>query len=279
MKTQEREVGRATIRLAETRTGFAGIVLLNGAIKAKLEDQNSERLWERLHQEAGRLNPHFVGYEGARSRFLRIFPGGFTSAVYLGDDKIGERSYKVKAKNKLDETVPLEQAPEATGVGEAILNVYQATNLFSPFEKMRVRDALRSPRADAFVHGAAEFTLGDRNRGLAAMAHVLKPHDAAKWTTMTYLPFLWRPETHMFLKPDVTRRFAARVGHRFEHEYSATADTGVYDSLLDLIAETRAELTPLGPRDNIDIQSFIWVVGEYSVEDEQGVGARVEKAP
>jgi hypothetical protein len=37
-------------------------------------------------------------------------------------------------------------------------------------------------------------------------------------------------------------------------------------SLLDLAAATRAELTPLMPRDNLDIQNFIWTVGAYPDE-------------
>jgi hypothetical protein len=271
MKTREAKVGKALIRMVETKTGFGGIVLLDGANPVRLDDQSPERLWERLHQEAGKLNPNFVGYDGARARFLRIFPGGFMSQIYLGDEKVGERNYKLRARSRLDELVPLEQAREAQGVGEAISGVFQSTNLLSPFEKMRVRDALRGPNADAFVRSAAEFALGDRRQGLAAMASALKPNGAAKWTTVTYLPFLWRPDAHMFLKPEVTRKFASRVGHRFEHDYSAALDVGVYDSLLDLVAETRAELEGLAPRDNIDIQSFIWIVGEYSIEDEKGV--------
>jgi len=276
VKNREAQVGKATIRLRETKTGFAGIVLLDGEIKVRLEDQNSEQLWERLHQEAGKLNPNFVGYDGARARFLRIFPDGFMSEIYLGDGKGGERNYKLRAKSKLDELVPLEQAREAQGVGEAISGIFQSTNLLSPFEKMRVRDVLRGPKADAFIQGAAEFALGDRRQGLAAMANALKPNGAAKWTTVTYLPFLWRPETHMFLKPEVTRKFAGRVGHRFEHEYATALDARVYDCLLDLVAETKAELKALAPRDNIDIQSFVWVVGEYSVEDEKGLLAAAE---
>jgi hypothetical protein len=38
---------------------------------------------------------------------------------------------------------------------------------------------------------------------------------------------------------------------------------GVYDSLLDLARRTATELADLQPRDRIDVQSFIWVVGAY----------------
>jgi hypothetical protein len=67
----------------------------------------------------------------------------------------------------------------------------------------------------------------------------------------------------MFLKPEVTRDFAARVGHRYAFDYSADLDAAVYDSLLDLTAKTTAELAELRPRDRIDVQSFIWVIGGY----------------
>ena len=38
---------------------------------------------------------------------------------------------------------------------------------------------------------------------------------------MTYLPFLWYPEEHIFLKPTTTKDFAQRVGHRFAYDYDA----------------------------------------------------------
>ena len=36
-----------------------------------------------------------------------------------------------------------------------------------------------------------------------------------------------------------------------------------YESLLNLVDRTSAELVDLAPRDRSDIQSFIWVVGNY----------------
>jgi hypothetical protein len=116
---------------------------------------------------------------------------------------------------------------------------------------------------DEFIHAMARFTQGEGKLALLDMEHALKSHDSAKWTVATYLPFLWRPEAHMFLKPEVTKDFAARVGHRFAMDYEARLDFGVYESLLDLASKTTAELRELKPRDRIDVQSFIWVVGDY----------------
>ena len=41
----------------------------------------------------------------------------------------------------------------------------------------------------------------------------------------------------------------------------------MYASLLDLMKETRAELADLAPRDNIDLHSFVFVVGDYKDSD------------
>jgi hypothetical protein len=73
----------------------------------------------------------------------------------------------------------------------------------------------------------------------------------------------------MYLKPEATKDFAERVGHRFAKDYKATLDLKVYESLLDLVDKTAAELAELKPRDRIDVQSFIWVVGDYREGKEQ----------
>ena len=139
---------------------------------------------------------------------------------------------KVAAKRRLDETAPLDHAVNGSGLGEAILAVFRATNLLSPFEKVRLRDVLRGPAADDFVRAAARFTLGEGRPALLDVEHALKAHDCAKWTGATYLPFLWRPEAHMFLKPEVTKDFAARGGHRFTSDYEPRLEFAVYESLL-----------------------------------------------
>jgi hypothetical protein len=99
------------------------------------------------------------------------------------------------------------------------------------------------------------------------MEEALKRHEITKWTAVTYLPFLWRPDTHMFLKPKVTTEFASRVGHRFTNEYSPKLSAAVYESLLGLASTTMEEIADLEPKDNIDIQSLIWTVGEYVDSD------------
>lgn len=255
------KLGKSELRLVRKDGHFFG--LADGKICAKGEQPDD--VWRRLHDEVGKANPKYFGFDGARTRFLRFFPKGFHSEAY----EKSERDYKVAAKNKLDSTVPVEQAATGSGFGEAVLAVFRDTNLLSRFEKPRLTEALRRPSADAFIRGAARFTLGEGKPALLAMEHALKPHNVATWPAATYLAFLWRPEEHMFLKPEVTKDFAARVGHRFATDYEARLDLGVYESLLELVSRTTAELAALEPRDGIDVQSFIWVIGAYKDNSEQ----------
>ncbi|MBJ6127389.1 hypothetical protein [Microvirga splendida] len=268
MKTiREAKAGEALLRLVGHNKTYFGIVIAGNAIRAKIEGGNPDDVWRRLHDEAARTNPSYFGFSGAKARFLRMFPDGFSTPGYGPH----ERDYKLKAKSKLDATLPLEDALSASGHGESALAAFRATNLLSPFESTRMQEALRSRAADAFIQGAATFAIGEVERGLNAMEDALKPFDIAKWTAVTYLPFLWRPEAHMFLKPEVTKDFAQRVGHRFADLYAAPLNISIYRSLLDLVGETAESIADFGPRDNIDIQSFIWVVGKYTTDEVQTV--------
>lgn len=267
MKTiRTAKLGDLLLRLVEKDRRFIGLLFAaDGSKKLQIEGDDADDVWQRLHDEAGKANPKYFGFDGARARFLRFFPNGFHSTGYTS----AERDYKVAAKSKLDATVPVEQAATGTGFGEGVLAAFRDTNLLSRFEKPRLTEALRGPSADAFIRGAARFALGEEKSALLTIERALKPHNVATWPAATYLSFLWRPEQHMFLKPEVTKDFAARVGHRFATDYEARLDFAVYESLLDLVSRTAAELAELRPRDRIDVQSFIWVIGDYKEDSEQ----------
>lgn len=260
MKTiREEPFGNVRLRLLRKDDVYLGIVIANGKASQPIDGDDPEELWAELKRRAGAHSPGYVGFDGAKARFLRHFPAGFRDPHY----RAMERDYKLAAAEKLRTTMPLEAAVEANGAGGAALAVFRATNLLSPFEQTRLQAALRGPNADEFIRAVAAFTLGETRSGLVRMAQALKPDDIAKWTVVTYLPFLWRPEEHMFLKPEATRDFADRVGHPFAHEYTSELTEATYHSLLDLSRETREQILDLEPADSIDIQSFIWVVGKY----------------
>ena len=255
------KLGKIELRLVEKDGRFFGLAIAaDGRKVAQVDGDVADDVWRLLHDEAGKGSAHYFGFDGARARFLTFFPGGFHSEGFAAE----ERDYKVKAKTALETNAPVEEAATGSGFGETVLAAFRATNMLFSVEKARIQEAMRGPSADRFVRAAARFAIGGGAPAeLAEMEAALAPHEIAKWTVVTYLPFLWRPEQHMFLKPEVTKDFAERVGHPYANRYEPRLDVGVYESLLDLTARTQAEIADLKPHDCIDVQSFIWVVGDY----------------
>lgn len=258
-------VGDAEVRIGKTPTGYKGVVIHQNKIATELLGLDGDDIWRQLHDAAQRLNPLFIGYSSARARFLHFFPNGFS-----GDDYVNrERAYKLAAKAVLDQAAPLHAVGSGAAFGEGVLSAFRKTNLLASFEQMRVQDLLRGPHADEFVRLCGRFAEGEIKPALLALRKLLKPYDCAKWTVITYLPFLWRPEQHVFLKPKMVTTFAERVGHRFANDYSPDLDPEVYASLLDLANEANLELADMQLRDMIDIQSFMWTSVEYKEEDKE----------
>jgi hypothetical protein len=79
------------------------------------------------------------------------------------------------------------------------------------------------------------------------------------WPLVTVFGFIAQPERHIFLKPNVTRRAARDYGFPFHYESQPSAE--IYAGYLAFAAAVRRDLRELHPRDWIDIQSFLWVLG------------------
>lgn len=276
LASKEIKQGKAVLRWQPHKDqGFAGTVISDGRQTPIIHDSDEQRLVARLRNEAGMLHPHYVGFDGAIKRFLHFMPGGMKDPV--GDQE--ERGYKMRAAAALQAALTSDAAKKATN--EDAIRVAQApcwTNLLSPFEAMRLKDTLKGPNGGAFLRAAADFAAGSYDKGGAAMTKAVEKHGRISWPIATYLPYFWDFDRHMFLKPNVTFDFAERVGHQFQYDYEPAINSVTYESLLDLVQKTRVATQSLGPRDNIDIQTFIWVVGEYrdeeASEQDDGSGSR-----
>lgn len=271
MKTiREETIGKATVRLVEMSDGYGGLVIAKGISPTPIRGTDPDEVWSALLVQVCEGRPGFFGFDGAKARFLEIFPGGFSDERYLDH----ERNYKDGARRFLHEALPLSAAEHATADDcRQVMRAYSKTNLLSQFEQTRTRELLLSPNGPDFVRAAAALANGDVAGGLAKIEQLFAPHGQASWPATTFLPFFWAPETQMFLKPMVTVDFAGRVGHPFADIYGPKFNAEVYKSLLDLASRTETALADLNPADRIDIQSFIWIVGAYDEKDAQAVAA------
>jgi hypothetical protein len=207
----------------------------------------------------------------SRRKFLRTFPDGFRDETYLD----WERNYKAEAHARWVELLGPEayrallRAGRHSEVAANAVRIESRTNLLFSFEKMALRDAVRTPRgARIFAEGLDEFLHG--TGGGSPRARFERWCDAVgslprrqtrvlTWPVVTVFGFIANPKAHVFLKPNVTRVAAREYGYEFEYRSRPNWET--YADLLRFAAVVRRDLADLRPRDMIDIQSFLWVLG------------------
>ena len=211
----------------------------------------------------------------ARRKFLRVFPGGFRDETYID----WERNYKWEAHKKWETALgkPAIQALIETKRFEEIAatatRIESRTNLLFSFEKMALRDAVRSPAgAKMFALALFDFLHGTKpieqrfTDWVDAVAGLPRHKTRVPtWPLVTVFGFIAQPATHFFLKPTVTREAARRYGAEFQ--YASRPSWQLYKGLLDFVAKVRGDIRDMRPRDMIDMQSFLWVQGSDEYPD------------
>ena len=216
-----------------------------------------------------------TGPDKCRRKFLRFFPKGFYDDKYVE----WERGYKWEAHERWVETLgpkPLKSLladGEYAEVARRAVSIESRTNLLFSFEKMALRDAVKSGTgARDFAQGLHDFLHGrgsDRvkfERWCDVVAGLpRKQTRVLTWPLLTVFGFLGRPASHFFLKPTVTRAAAREYG--FDFGYSSRPNWDTYSSLLAFAGQVSRDLRDMRPRDMIDIQSFLWVQGSDEYEE------------
>lgn len=209
-----------------------------------------------------------------RRKFLRFFPQGFRDEKYVA----WERGYKWTAHEQWEELLDrktlrvLLRQGEFAEIAARAVRIESRTNLLFSFEKMALRDAVKTAAgARLFAEGLAQLLHGTAGlptrfeRWCAAVAALPRRQTRVlTWPLVTVFGFLAQPDTHFFLKPNVTRAAARAYGFAFN--YQSRPSWEGYAELLAFAARVRRDLRDLRPRDLIDIQSFLWVQGsdEYA---------------
>jgi hypothetical protein len=207
-------------------------------------------------------------------RFLKFFPRGFQDPKYFA----WERGYKWDAHLGFREALnegnfrALLKARKYSEIAATCIRLESRTNLLFSFEKMAIRDAVKTSKgANAFSEGLFELlhgegSLAERFQNWCDAIESLPRKQTRVLThpVVTVFPFIADPSTHIFLKPLVTKKAAERLA--IEFQYGSRASWEVYSRYLQLARVTRDRLKNLKPRDMIDIQSFLWVTGSSEYE-------------
>ena len=210
-----------------------------------------------------RKSEDFVDFPSAIRLFRRAYPEGFEDPFFYDD----ERKYKIDAHKTArdllgkDQLSNLMAADDCVSVSAAARKVF--INLVFPNEAIAFSEFLKRDGSACaeFAHHLFALLHGDAfDEAFDRIAVLLKPFGAAKWPILTYWPFILWPDKHMFLKPEVAQECAWRLGEDFGYESYPRSE--VYRRYLNFVTTLRKGIAPLKPRDNIDVQTFMYAIGK-----------------
>jgi hypothetical protein len=152
----------------------------------------------------------------------------------------------------------------------ALLNgIYRSTNILSPFESKAVNKAFAKgdESASKVLGTTLAFVANPGQPTFKAMAEAVSqlPADGGKvntWPIVTLLPFFADPARFIPLKPTNTEVIAARMS--FNLKYDSTPNWETYDAFLRMASQLLERLKPLGAKDMIDAQAFMWATKDLN---------------
>lgn len=217
-------------------------------------------------------NVNYLGAARCRRRFELFYPAGFGDETYL----VAERSAKERAhlEWQAELAAPYYRKLLARGefrqIADSAVRVEARTSMLFSFEKMALRDAVKTPAGArlfatelyAFLYGP-----GSQQRRFADWVEALQDlprrgSPVLTWPIATVFGFIARPDRHIFFKPRVTRKAAQAYG--YDLAYQSQPSWRGYQGLLTFAAVIRRDLARqpgFKARDMIDLQSFLWVLG------------------
>ncbi|MCG2595696.1 hypothetical protein LZ009_23205 [Ramlibacter sp. XY19] len=226
---------------------------------------------------AAGANVVYLGAALCRRKFELFYPAGFEDETYL----VAERSHKERAH--MEWNIELSPAGfrkllargEFRDIADAAVRIEARANLLFSFERMALRDAVKTPagarlfatelHAFLYGHGSPQRRFNDWLEALADLPQPRSP--VLTWPVATVFGFIARPDRHMFFKPRATRKAAQLYGYALGHH--SKPSWSQYQDLLTFASVLRRDLDRkpgFKAKDMIDLQSFMWVQGAPEYE-------------
>jgi hypothetical protein len=233
----------------------------------------SSLMLDNLHVDKGRPSVNYKSVPASIAFFMREFPGGFEGERYKFHEGDHKRLIHADAMDMLGEAA-LRELLDAGNFDEVCKRAFRLTAarqnamIFS-HEKMALSNGLRDPaRHKPFAEALFDVLYGEGEFSprFQAWANQLEDLGAAKWTVATYFLFFVHPDRHMFVKPTITQ-YAADVC-AFDINYRPELNAKTYSAVLKFSEFLKQATAELGPKDMIDVQSFMWCIapGTYAGE-------------
>ena len=211
------------------------------------------------------------GIDEAVQWFQQTYPEKFTDEKFIDSDLRNKRAAAEVFKVNFGDgrgAAMVDQGKHAE-VASTLDGIFRATNILSPFEIKAVHKAfVKGDESATKVLGLSlAFMSNPTMQSFKQMAEAVSqlPADGGKvhtWPIVTLLPFLGEPNRYIALKPTNTELIAARLG--MDLKYDTTPNWETYDTFLRMSNALLEKLKPLGAKDMIDVQQFMWVTRDLN---------------
>jgi hypothetical protein len=217
-----------------------------------------------------------LDFNQALERFQTRFPGGFADPAYLGDLKTCTRLALADASRFFGEML----GEQALGRLLANWNINVIAGKMAecaPSLRLLSQDlpgafqALLKDPARAFSYfDAFHRVLQDPSVSFNSMNPYFDNIKAGRaegigtWGAATALLFLAQPQRHLFVRPNMIKRFTQTLGRRLNDTTAPNWET--YYALTRVAGEYLEKLRPLGASDMIDVYLFFRLAHQDAVE-------------
>lgn len=250
-------VGTGAKRLAKS---FVQLEIVEGAAA-------KHRLLDNLIEASQIDNAIYLTTGAAVERFLSIHPEGFGAANYLKNEReasVRAHQFCVQLLGQ-DEIAALLAEARYQDICDRARHIESLTNLLTKSEKTAFYAALESSvQQRTFAEALAALLYGTdtEEERFKAFARALGLLGINRWPYATLFGFIRFPQEKAFIKPTMLQHVARTLCWRIN--YKAEPNWRSYTAVLRLYNHLRTSLAEEGllPRDMIDVQSFMWTIGQ-----------------
>lgn len=228
---------------------------------------SKHRLLDNLIETSAICNDSFVTTPMAIDRFIANYPNGFEDASFvktMRDASMAGHKFCTNLLNQEELSRLIEEGCFGA-VCDRARHVESTTNLLTKSERKALHDALELPACQKIFALALADLLYGTEAEEARFKHFLRALNILqlnKWPFATLFSFIRHPLQQAFIKPAAIQNAARALCWRIS--YKPEPNWKTYDAVLRLYGYVRANLLEEGmmPRDLIDVQSFIWSIGQ-----------------
>ena len=228
---------------------------------------SKHRLLDNLIETSEIASHDYVTVPVAIERFMANYPGGFEDTGFIKATR-DANVLGYKHCTHLLSQEEMSRLIEEGGFGavcDRARHIESTTNLLTKSERKALHDALELPACQKLFSLALLNLLYGTETDEARFKQFLRMLGILhlnKWPFATLFSFIRHPQHHAFIKPTAIQKAAKALCWRIN--YKPEPNWKTYDAILRLYSYVRTNLLEEGlmPRDQCDVQSFIWSIDQ-----------------